>query len=180
MEVVNLYTTGEPPTPHLGEAKDLDKYCIKVTRSDSLLFTKILHRDIPARWLTDLRNGRVIRCCIQRQRRHQWSVFTYPIYGQKIVPHKSRRNWVAFFFTPIWHIATRASLVWKFILLPRDESLSLLQLSAAAVNIAVVSIWLFKANTFRQKSLEARGYKLVDTIEGRTKDEVRAKLKATS
>ena len=41
-------------------------------------------------------------------------------------------------------------------------------------------IWLFGANDFRQKSLEARGYKLVDIIEGRTKDEVLAKLRSTS
>ncbi len=47
-------------------------------------------------------------------------------------------------------------------------------------DIAVSFIWLFKANTFRQKSLEARGYKLVDIIEARTKDEVLAKLKSTS
>ena len=53
-------------------------------------------------------------------------------------------------------------------------------MSAVAVNIAVVSIWLFKANTFRQKSLEARGYKLEDISHGRTKDEVLAKLKETS
>ena len=103
----------------------------------------------------------------------------------------------------IWHITTQtrhgvgfllalygASLLWYFVLLPRisedistyppDERFSLLQLSAAVVNIAVVFIWMFKANTFRHKSLEARGYKLVDIIEGRTKDEVLAKLKSTS
>ena len=48
------------------------------------------------------------------------------------------------------------------------------------VDVLVSFKWLFKANTFRQQSLEARGYKLVDIIEGRTKDEVLAKLKSTS
>ena len=62
----------------------------------------------------------------------QWSVFTHPIYGQEVVPHNERTNWAAFFFTPIWHIATRTrhgaeillalygtSLAWNFLLLPR-------------------------------------------------------------
>ena len=48
------------------------------------------------------------------------------------------------------------------------------------VDFAASFIWLFKANTFRHKSLEARGYKLEDIIEARTKDEALATLKSTS
>ena len=36
---------------------------------------------------------------------------------------------------------------------------------AGLIDTALACIWLFKANTFRHKSLEVRGYELVEEIE---------------
>ena len=96
-------------------------------------------------------------------------LFTHPVYGPQVVSRKERKNWVAFFFSPIWHLVTRTRHgLW---LLVARVALALLgavvigaiiadggyDAEAIAVGVyilfqlvdfAVSFIWLFKANTF--------------------------------
>ena len=91
----------------LSTAASDNGYQVGVDPSHSLLLTKILNRDFSAIW----QNQRFSydpesRWLISRYT-SLWSMFTHPVYGQKVVPYTTKQNWVACFFAPIWHIVTR-------------------------------------------------------------------------